>query len=347
MKKANIWLGLCLLLALAAFKQDSNAQIAPANDAMLGAGLAEAGEKARQALLDGDYRTLHGMMDAAALGQMALLQEKFSVALDESGLSDEEAKKFAEQDDPRGELGVQGVGGLRNLTETEFFGLISGMLAFKAARPVENAALRWHLVAKGVGMQEPRNKKLRRMAIMNWVGAVAYANRLDETVSLLFSLDGKDWKLAYYDVEGDDIDLDFARTLEHADKWDKDSFKWTGRTRAMMAEGEQLLGSMRDYCRVQYAKTGEEDEVAKFFDVKVKEGNFEGMYYDVQGFHKSLPGSDFDAAVEAHPEDKSLPWALIQFKWASGESKIEWFDTRADLDARVAKLKEEQVKEPK
>jgi hypothetical protein len=333
MKKGYISLGLCLLLALAALKQDSVAQMAPANDAMSGAGLAEAGEKTRQALMDGDYKTLYGMMDVAAVGQMALLQEKFIVALDESGMSDEDAKKFAEQLDQRGEFAIQGVNGLRNLTEVEFFGLMSGILTSRTARPVENAALRWHLVGKGVGVQEPRNKKLRRMAIMNWVGGLVYSNRKDESVSLLFTLDGKDWKLTYYEVDAKGADFDFAKLLEYADKWDKVSFKWTGTSRARMAEGEQLLGSVRDATRVQYSKTGVAPKKISDFQ---KLASFEGEYYAIEDTVYKV--SDQEAAVFVKPGDAADAWGLLVFEWASGNSSIEWFETEADRDGKVQEL---------
>jgi hypothetical protein len=348
MKKSHVWLGLCLLLALAAFKQDSVAQAAPANEVMAGAGLAEAAEKARDALNDSDYKSLHEMLDAPVRGQLALLQEKFIYALEELKVSDESAMDLAKSQDPRGTLGISDVAGLRALGETDFFGFISGMLARASSRDAGNAALRWHLVAKGVGVVDSRNKYLRRMDLLNWVGAVTFANRANETISVQFSVDGQAWKLAYYSIDAADRsgDLDLGRLLEFIDKWDKDTFKWPAATRARMKEAEQYLGSARDFLRVTYSKTGEESEVNKPFEDEIATGAFDGESYVIRKCHPGLTISEYDAAVEAHPTNAADPWGLITFKWASGASKVEWFDTKADLDARVTKLKEEKEDAP-
>jgi hypothetical protein len=337
MKKAHVWLGLCLLLGLAAFNQSTSAQTGPENEAMAGVGLAEAGEKARDALLVGDYRTLYALLDAPTSGQVALSRDKFLHLLDNSDMTDESAKEFAQDRDPRGELGITSVATLTGLTEEQFFGLTSGLLEFHTERTPEQLALRWHLVQRGVGMFEP-NSWGRRRNMFHWGGTTTYANRADELISLAFTLERSEWKLADYRFEGKGAGFSFTDMIQESLKWGPDSFKWTSRERAMMVEGEQVLGSARDRARIRYATTGKAPAALSEFEELEA---FAGKHYAAED-KVHLLTSESDAAVLVKPTGKARAWGLIRFKWSSGESTVEWFDTQADRDARLAKLKEKK-----
>jgi hypothetical protein len=342
MKKAHIWLGLCLLLALAAFKQDSVAQIAPQNDVMAGKGLREAAVQVKDAIVGADYATVYDALRPAGQGRVELLHERFNELVRELKLDDEGAKNYADNLDPDGKLGITSLGELLGLNDKQFFGLASGLLSFAEGRDAKKVSLKWHLVEEGVGLLNTREMG---GILLPWGGSAIFENRDEEQLTLVFTVEGTEWKLATYEMEIDGPDLDFERILRG--KLDKDDLKYGAKARGPMSEGEQYLGSARDYCRVMYSKTGSEDDVTELFDKEIKSGAFDGEYYNVRNYHKRLPNSEYDAGLEAHPVNDSQPWGLIQFKWASGESSIEWFETKAELDERLAVLKEEQVKEPK
>jgi hypothetical protein len=52
-----------------------------------------------------------------------------------------------------------------------------------------------------------------------------------------------------------------------------------------------------------------------------------------------LPGAP---ALEVHAAGADDPWGLMTLVWASGKSKIEWFDTKAELDRHLKTLKEKK-----
>ncbi|MBZ0136234.1 MAG: hypothetical protein K8I27_07670 [Planctomycetes bacterium] len=340
MKKSTIWLGLCVLLALPSFGDKPAAQIGPSSGAMAGAGLLEAAEQARDALSTADYKSLYNLLDASARGQVALCHEKFVQHLDSSDMTDEQAKNFAEAHDPGGHFGVNSLTGLRNLTEVQFFGLLSGLLDLQSQRPPEVLVLRWHLVSKGIGLMQPSSRTLRRMDLLAWGGAAAFQNRADETIVLSFSLEGSDWKLTFFRIDTQTGQVDFEDVAKQSNDWDSDVYKYSSVERARMSEGEQLLGSARDFSRVEYSKTAETDAVAKKFPEFVESGYFEGKYYHVKSLHVEMGECAYDAAIETEPQVQGDPWGLILFRWDSGQSAFEWFETKAALDARIKDLKE-------
>lgn len=91
----------------------------------------------------------------------------------------------------------------------------------------------------------------------------------------------------------------------------------TSNTRdARRAEGEQLLGSARDWARVEYSKAG----VVPGAPVA---GSFTGKYYAVT----AAPGAGaapYDATMVANPTSASDGIGTMHFAWASGQSSIAW-----------------------
>lgn len=340
MKKAHVWFGLCLLLALAAVGSAPVAQPAPSNDVMAGKGLSEAGETAQRALSSGDYKSLYGVLDEAARGQVALLREKLMHFVDTSGLTDDQVKNYCDGYDPHGEFAITSVTDLKALTDAQFLGLTSGMLTLQAARPSENLALTWHLVQKSVGLMQARRSRMRHLDMLPWSGAMAYANRADEAIDLVFSLEDGKWKLSYFLMESGREEVDFTNFVEQARNFNKDRFRWNPRDRYRMDEGEQMLGSARDYCRVEYSKTGSEADTVKAFDKADKEDWFTGAYYKATKLHVGFKG-DWNAAIEVQPTAGTKAYGLMKFQWASGNSEIEWFETQAELEAGLEKLKNE------
>ena len=96
----------------------------------------------------------------------------------------------------------------------------------------------------------------------------------------------------------------------------------TSNTRdARRAEGEQLLGSARDFCRVEYSKTSTPPTSL----AAAGTGAFVGKYFQVTGAPGAGSGS-FDASLSATPvaAGSSDGTGTMFFIWASGNSSISW-----------------------
>ncbi|MCB9894780.1 MAG: prepilin-type N-terminal cleavage/methylation domain-containing protein [Planctomycetes bacterium] len=92
----------------------------------------------------------------------------------------------------------------------------------------------------------------------------------------------------------------------------------TSNTRdARRAEGEQLMGSARDFCRVEYSKNGNASAVTAPFGVQVANGAFAGKYYSVNTYATT-------PSVLATASSTSDGNGLMTWVWASGNSTISW-----------------------
>lgn len=89
---------------------------------------------------------------------------------------------------------------------------------------------------------------------------------------------------------------------------------------ARRAEAEQLMGAARDYCRMEYAKTGDTTNVQSGFNFQIGQGNFSGEYFNVTTF--SDTSSVLDAHVQTDTTDDGQ--GTLDFAWESGQSEFSW-----------------------
>jgi type II secretory pathway pseudopilin PulG len=96
----------------------------------------------------------------------------------------------------------------------------------------------------------------------------------------------------------------------------------TSNTRdARRAEGTQLLGSARDFCRVTYSKNGAWDATAvAAYAAEVGTGAFDGEYYNVTAPVAS--STAVGCIISATALSTSDGDGSCGFRWASGESNI-------------------------
>ncbi|MCA8914769.1 MAG: hypothetical protein KDB90_05095 [Planctomycetes bacterium] len=340
MRKAHVWLGLCLLLGLALMQGQPVAQNAESDPASV----RRMGDKIRTALVGGDYAVVFTQLRPAARGRVALLYERFKHELRKSGMNNDGAADIAKSLDPNGKLAIQGLKDLEALSEVDFFGLASGILRFPATRKAEQVNLAWHLVEQGQAYNSGIfDQNTAGLSFFQSGPAVGYENRDGEQIGIVFEQEGTALLVASYSVQTDQGEMSFhslelgaaddggaLRRLLHGGA--PDSVK--------RSEGEQLLGAARDFCRVEYSKTGDKSAVGKPFATEVENGTFDGVNFGVRTYHAGLEGSEFDAALEVHPLDGDSGYGLMTFKWASGESEIEWFETKSELDERLTELKD-------
>lgn len=100
----------------------------------------------------------------------------------------------------------------------------------------------------------------------------------------------------------------------------------TSNTRdARRAEGEQLMGTARDYLRVEYSKSGMESEAFRAFSSMASTGAFDGLYYNVDRTARPVSSPSFDAEVTCSPvKGQSDGHGQNQFRWADGSSQTTW-----------------------
>ena len=340
MRKAHVWLGLCLLLGLALMQGKPAAQNADVSPAAV----RSAGENIRSALVSGDYSAVYLKLRPAARGRVALLYERFKYELRKSKMNDDGAAALAKSLDPNGKLAIQGLKDLEALSEVDFFGLASGILRFPATRKAEQVNLTWYLVEQGQAYNSGIfDQNTAGLSFFQSGPAVGYENRDGEQIGIVFEQEGAALLIVTYSVHTEDGEMSF-RGLELGAAGDGGALRRLLHGGApdsvKRSEGEQLLGAARDFCRVEYSKTGDKSAVGKPFATQVENGTFDGVNYGVRTYHAGLEGSEFDAALEVHPLDGDSGYGLMTFKWASGESEIEWFETKSELDERLTELKD-------
>lgn len=335
MKKIHAGLALCLLLALVCFSATPNAQVAPENNAMAGEGLNEATDEFVAALKTEDYTAMFDSLASWKQNVVGLSQERLNEKIESDELTEATASAWIAKQDPTGELGIKTRDELKAALPAKFFALKSGMAVLLTSEMRKKNRLTWYVVERQVGLIQARSS---RMNILPWGGLVVYENSAKDTLTFTLAIEKGKWKVTDFAIKVGKGKLEFASALEQEVDGPR---VWSSMEEARAAEGEQLLGAARDACRVEYAKTGSVDSVTKGFNRYVADGNFDGEYYEVKKYIKELPGSDYDAAVTAHPKTESDPWLLIKFKWASGNSDIIWFDDKAAMEAEVSKLTEE------
>lgn len=95
---------------------------------------------------------------------------------------------------------------------------------------------------------------------------------------------------------------------------------------ARRAEGEQLLGSARDFLRVEYSKTASDREAFSSFAQMAGTGEFDGVYYTVDRTPSPArsPGYDAELSCSPTPQAHDPSKGFVVFRWADGSSQLSW-----------------------
>jgi prepilin-type N-terminal cleavage/methylation domain-containing protein len=95
----------------------------------------------------------------------------------------------------------------------------------------------------------------------------------------------------------------------------------TSNTRdARRSEGEQMLGASRDFCRTEYAKTGNTADVSIAFTAQVATGDWTGEYFNVTTFNPASAVYDANVQTNATADGQGT----LDFAWDSGQSQFTW-----------------------
>jgi hypothetical protein len=326
--KTRILTGLCLMFALALLATSPAAQPVPADSLMAGAGIETPCEKFLEALTKSDVAGMHSQLATWKQNALKLSWARMQKRFADGKLTEEQVKAWLAKQDPSAKSGVTTWEQLKAAKHEQFFALSAGLWTL----PSRSAAT-WLMVEKAVGLREPGDAR-----IIAWGGALDYETDTGDKAVFTLAVDGDKWVVVDFALQLGVAKANLGAALRRELGGKR---VWSSLEKTKISEGEILLGAARDFCRVEYSKTGSADRVTKRFNQESADGAFEGTYFNVSEYIKELPASDYDAAVIAEPQEDGLPFVMMLFKWASGNSTIEWLDDRDTLNERIAELTEE------
>ncbi|MCA8916991.1 MAG: hypothetical protein KDB90_16495 [Planctomycetes bacterium] len=98
----------------------------------------------------------------------------------------------------------------------------------------------------------------------------------------------------------------------------------SGQHDSRRSEGEQLMGSARDFLRVEYSKNGSSEATREPFRHAVAKGEFTGKYFSVSG-DIVFNGEGGTIHTEPGQSYKSVDGTgYMTWDWRSGNSLIDW-----------------------
>lgn len=322
-KLAAVMLVAVVGVLMLASSESGSGQAMPTSDLAAGKGLREATQKFIKAFQAGDHEGMFSQMASWRQDGTALEKEKFESALSSGALSDEKLQKLIARNDPKGTLKLKNADSMRALSPQQYFALMARFVAALGTRDANNQKMQWYEVDRAVGLIEPtRRPDGNRSRVMPWGGTSTWENAAGESFTFVLAIDDNRWA-----VDSVEVKLTTGRASS--------TLLSGGTDPQAIKEGEQLLGSARDFSRVQYSKTGRSPgNIYDFTD----EDTFTGANYLVQGtIHDLSVGGDqrYDVAIVAEPVGGDGTWLTMRFRWASGENKIEQHEDEEAVKAAI------------
>lgn len=180
----------------------------------------------------------------------------------------------------------------------------------------------------------------REIMVLQTIGTVAFQNVEGSTVVVVAVAEGNLWFIT--DVIWDlAVDSDGEgsiggilgsgrRTIAKAAMTSS-----PGSVRAQRAEGEQILGTVRNMARVHYAKTGEVPDT--LMDAGVEGVMRAGQFYTARD---EVQAKDKLVVLTADANDGSGKCMLLAFNMENGQSRAEHFESKAEMAERIQKILE-------
>jgi hypothetical protein len=323
MKKAHVWLGLCLLLGLAALADTPRAQTAPGDDVMAGKGLEVAPGDFMNALNVEDYAAVLDTFASWTRNSVVLAQERLNDSIEKGSFTESDLKEMTGKLDPSGSLGLKTLDDLKAAKPGVVMALKSLLSLTVTSEYRKKKRENWYVVRHNVGLFDGFSR------LKPWIGVIRYEDKDGDYAEFALALEKHKWRITEFTLE---VNGSSASLEAGVGVWGV----LTGRQKVRILEGKQLLGSARDFCRVEYSKTGEQDQVSSPFKKEVGSETFKGKFYEVDRYIADLPNSSYDAAVIATPVEDSDPYLVMTFEWMSGKSDIQQFTDKAALDKAIA-----------
>ncbi len=259
-------------------------------------------------------------------------EEAKRAAKDEEVKAKQEAEmvKWVHEHDPADRYKIRTYDDMLALKSHQLFALICGQLRLQGNDKVkERRAAKWHLVNRTVYQTVEKNHT-------RTYGEVSFANRFEDVLVVHCVAETEnDWYVV--DIAGqvgsEKIKCEFPSPVAGTNL--------TNIRDAKRAEGEQLLGSLKNQARVSYAKTG---SAPSTFTGKTKDGGCDVNAAELVGKYCQVrdkvwgKGNRAALACEGTEGNESVGYCLLSFTWTGGDGTFTWYDTEEELDAAIAKF---------
>lgn len=325
----------CLLM-VSALPQQSQAQLqATADGATLEA-------KARRAL-----NALTGQSPGALWAELAPWQQnalRLRRAQAQRAAESEPAIWRAESEylsglDPRGRFTLDNPENLRALADHEYLGLLAGIYQLDGVeKAAESMAGEWFAVERMVGLGQHRTDSGNiEVFILQTMGTLTFENLEGSRVTVVAVAEGSQWHITEVGWQLS-IGREGRGSLSRAlGRERRPTMAPSAEPRnAQRAEGEQILGAMRNMARVHFARMG--TAPATLSDARVEASHRAGKYYTARD---KVWSKDMLTILAADANDGSGACILIVFTMDSGKSRSEHFDSKAEMERRIEELLEE------
>lgn len=267
----------------------------------------------------------------------SMKEEAKRAAKDEERKAEAEAKlvKWAHKHDPADRYKIRSYDDLFALKPQQLMALVCGQLRLQGNDKVKDRRdAKWHLVDRIVYHTDEHVRKNR--ASIRTRGEVTFANRFEDVLVVHCVAETEtDWYVV--DITGkvgdEEVKCEVPSPARNA--------AMAGARDAKRAEGEQLLGSMKNQARVAYAKTGSAPSTFTGGNndggCNVDARELAGMYCKIrdQVWSTARNGA---IACEGTEGNESVGYCLLIFAWTGGSGTITWYDNEEDLEAAIAKF---------
>jgi hypothetical protein len=295
-----------------------------------GEALGRQAQQLKSSFLTGTADQMYSAFAPWLRGRADLAREALDKELEDA--DEEEALGFLAHLDPNSELGAESLDDIRKFTAAEMNALFLRVYILRADKDVkDNLAARWHLIERKVYQRDDGLG-------LSVHGDVIFMNVHGDRIDIYAEAQGNEWHITRLAYKIGDHDGDTEESLMGI--WeDVLQGPEASAAEAVRSEAEQLAGSMRNYLRVQWARTGEAPETLTEADA----ADFaQGHYFTIEDKVHALP-DDRGAVIAVPNEDESLGVLLLVFSYPLGETEMLWFDTREELDRHLAALNPPQA----
>ena len=331
MRKLTAGLMAALAILAIAVHEPTQAQAAPSGDA-----LAETAAKFRKAYLNGTPDELFNSLAPWLQGRANLFDEGLLGYFDGilADLDEEMRAEFEKQlregwvkdmkrYDPADKLGIKTFDDVVALSPAQMVAVELNQFRVQGREEIaEHRNAKWHETNRRI-YTEIDDETLTTF------GEVVFRNKLKDRITVTCVADGNRWQVVDFSgrVGEEFLERELSMSLYDPD----DVYEGEDTTSEARTEAEQLMGSGKDYARVQYAKTA---EVPKKFSDTIEdfEDEFTGEYFKLRDTIYKKPDMVRGAIVAEPVDDENLGYAALYFNYAGGDTEIKWYDTKDELE---------------
>lgn len=331
---------LCLCLASTA---------SPASAQASGDTLGRQADKMKAAILTGTPEELFNAYAPWLQERARMVHEETGTMIAESlaGTKEEveainkEVVEGAKEFDPNGQLGLKSAADVKALSPEKLHALFWGFYQLRGNAELDaRLKARWYQVDREVTEEMlPNGDGPVGSYKSRTVGKVEYRNaNFRDRITVKAVAEGSNWHVTEVDFRIADIEpLQLMAMM--SDSALRSGNLETEVLDAKRAEGEQILMSARDQCRVQYSKTAVPP--AKLTDTGAEMDWFEGKYFQLRNkVHKNSGGDRGGLVAEPTKDAGDLGYGLLTFGYADGKSEIKWYGSIEGLDAAIKAFEE-------